>query len=44
MNNIKIVALDNIKEIGLEVNVKLNKLRKTNKNYILEILKEKQNK
>ena len=31
MNNIKIVALDNIKEIGLEVNVKLNKLRKTNK-------------
>jgi len=37
MNNIKIVALDNIKEIGLEVNVKLNKLRKTNKNYILDI-------
>lgn len=35
MNNIKIVALDNIKEIGQEVNTKLNKLRNTNKNYML---------
>ncbi len=37
MNNIKIIALDNIKEIGSEVNIKLNKLRKTDKNYMLNI-------
>ena len=32
MNNMKIIALDNIKEIGKEVNAKLKKLRNTNKN------------
>lgn len=37
MNNLKIIALENIKEIGKEVNIKLNKIRKTNKNYILDI-------
>lgn len=37
MNDLKIIALDNIKEIGLEVNTKLNKLRKTDRNYILDI-------
>ena len=37
MNNMKIIALDNIKEIGKEVNAKLNKLRNTNKNYMLNI-------
>lgn len=37
MNNIKIIALDNIKEIGKEVNAKLNKLRSTSKNYTLNI-------
>ena len=37
MNNMKIIALDNIKEIGKEVNAKLNKLRNTNKNYMLSI-------
>lgn len=36
MNNLKIVTLDNIKEVGNEVNFKLNKLRKTNTNYILD--------
>ena len=37
MNNMKIIALDNIKEIGKEINAKLNKLRNTNKNYMLNI-------
>ena len=37
MNNIKIVALDNIKEIGLEVNVKLNKLRKSYANFMKKL-------
>lgn len=38
MSNLTIIALDNSKEMGLEVNKELNKLRKTDRNYILDII------
>ena len=37
MNNLKLIVLDNIKEVGNNVNLKLKKLRDENKDYLLKI-------
>ena len=37
MNHLKLIALENIKEIGEEVNVKLKDLNQTDENYLLKI-------
>ena len=37
MNNLKLIVLDNMEEVGNKVNLKLKKLRNENKDYLLKI-------
>lgn len=41
MEDLKLIVLDNIKDVGNKVNSKLNYLRKTNTNYILPITSDR---